>query len=330
MLYNYEVSIYEELHGSNDWNGSVLAAMLLVGSLGALLPSWLRHDQMTAAESGADGDPLQNAEPGSTIPVAEKTLAVRLTVVCALSSIVLVLCIGSWRTLPTVACLCLFFGLWQYVNVTVYARLALQLKIVQQRSLGERKRGPGLSVVSGLDDSTLTSPQTPRESETWQQHTTACDFDIVDTSNAYSRQAADHLPPPPIDTSTDQAMCEEPSPFTVHSPMSMPNTAAHLAEDEQPQRGAVAVSAPHQEVAEPPYSIAVVSIVAACVLVQIVLQIVLFSWLRLDLRRACYILVFVFCAVTILYGCFALFGLSAERRGLSTPLYDTRPSSCKG
>ena len=40
-FYDYEVSIYDELNGSNDWNGSVLAAILLAGSLGAMLPTWV-------------------------------------------------------------------------------------------------------------------------------------------------------------------------------------------------------------------------------------------------------------------------------------------------
>jgi hypothetical protein len=39
------VSIYQELNGgSNEWNGSVLAGMLVLGTAGALLPTLLRHD----------------------------------------------------------------------------------------------------------------------------------------------------------------------------------------------------------------------------------------------------------------------------------------------
>jgi hypothetical protein len=36
-LYDYEVAIYQELNGSNSWNGSVIAVMLLSGSLGAMV-----------------------------------------------------------------------------------------------------------------------------------------------------------------------------------------------------------------------------------------------------------------------------------------------------
>ena len=38
-IYDYEVAIYEELNGSNEWNGSVLAALLLAATAGALIPT---------------------------------------------------------------------------------------------------------------------------------------------------------------------------------------------------------------------------------------------------------------------------------------------------
>ena len=36
-LYDYEVAIYQELNGSNSWNGSVIGVMLLSGSIGAMV-----------------------------------------------------------------------------------------------------------------------------------------------------------------------------------------------------------------------------------------------------------------------------------------------------
>lgn len=51
--------MYAELNGgSNAWNGSVLAVMLLAGTIGALLPTWLKHDTYEispVAGTGADG-----------------------------------------------------------------------------------------------------------------------------------------------------------------------------------------------------------------------------------------------------------------------------------
>jgi len=45
------VAIYAELNGSNEWNGSVLAIMLVAGTIGALLPTWLKHDTEVVATS---------------------------------------------------------------------------------------------------------------------------------------------------------------------------------------------------------------------------------------------------------------------------------------
>ena len=64
------MSIYDELNGSNDWNGSVLAAILLAGSAGAMLPSWWPSAVgLKAADSGSDDDskllkPLSGSSSG--------------------------------------------------------------------------------------------------------------------------------------------------------------------------------------------------------------------------------------------------------------------------
>ena len=54
-LYDYEVAIYAELNGSNEWNGSVLAVMLVAGTVGALLPTWLKHDVYDSSGGGGSG-----------------------------------------------------------------------------------------------------------------------------------------------------------------------------------------------------------------------------------------------------------------------------------
>lgn len=52
---------------------------------------------------------------------------------------------------------------------------------------------------------------------------------------------------------------------------------------------------------EPPYSVAIVSIIALNVVVQIILQAVTFSGLALSLRTSCWIFVLTFCVATALY-----------------------------
>lgn len=41
MVYNYEVSIFNELNGSNDYNGTAIACILILGAGGALAPVWM-------------------------------------------------------------------------------------------------------------------------------------------------------------------------------------------------------------------------------------------------------------------------------------------------
>lgn len=175
------MSIYEELYGSNLWNGSVLAAMLLAGTAGAMLPSL-----MPAA--------MTNEE----LTAGSRTLLALL--LCCVS---LVLAVWTWSLLPSISCLAVFFAAWQFINAIAYARLAIRLKTAQQYLQGDSK--------------------------------------------------------------------------------------AHLLQQE--------------EEAEPPFSMAVVAIVAANVLLQITMQAVLFSYLQLPLRKACWVMSAVFLAAA---GCYAL------------------------
>lgn len=52
---------------------------------------------------------------------------------------------------------------------------------------------------------------------------------------------------------------------------------------------------------EPPYSVAIVSIIALNVVVQIILQAITFSGLALSLRTSCWIFVLTFCVATAVY-----------------------------
>eukprot|EP01034_Spumella_vulgaris_P035578 gene35578-43871_t len=163
VLYNYEVSVYEELHGSNAWNGSVLAVMLLLGSIGAMAATWLhpegtggegqnssinnRHNKHKHGSGSSGNDHINEHDNDTTPPVSERSLALRLSAALILSSVCLFLFVGAWKTLPSVAFLGLFFGTWQYVNVIVYAQLALQLKVAQLSCSGGEAHLNALTAV---------------------------------------------------------------------------------------------------------------------------------------------------------------------------------------
>jgi heme/copper-type cytochrome/quinol oxidase subunit 4 len=61
------------------------------------------------------------------------------------------------------------------------------------------------------------------------------------------------------------------------------------------------------EIIDPPYSFAVVAVIAANVAVQVILQSILFSTLQWSLRPACEMFVFIFIAVTIAFAVASLF-----------------------
>lgn len=69
--------------------------------------------------------------------------------------------------------------------------------------------------------------------------------------------------------------------------------------------------------AEPPYSIAIVAVVGANFIVQIVLQAVLFTGLQLQLYAACWVLVLVFVGVTIVFCCYSVARFGRQRLWLA-------------
>jgi hypothetical protein len=108
ILYGYETSIYENLSGSNEWNGSILSIMLLAGSVGAMVPSWIHIDTMT--------------------DISVFSLLIVMGLIC---SFCLILFINSWELIASIAALTVFCASWQCINVVFYARLAISLKNAQ-------------------------------------------------------------------------------------------------------------------------------------------------------------------------------------------------------
>eukprot|EP00981_Chlorochromonas_danica_P004888 scaffold978_cov172-Ochromonas_danica.AAC.19 len=113
MLYNYEVSIYVELAGSDRWNGSVLAMMLLTGSVGTMLPHWLSYKT--------------NGKDQVEQELEDVLEANRLLVALILACLPLILGQLAWELVPSIACLAAFFACWQCANTLFYASLALRL-----------------------------------------------------------------------------------------------------------------------------------------------------------------------------------------------------------
>ena len=110
IVYNYEVSIYIELNnGSDAWNGSVLSIMLIGGTLGALLPSYLETGQFS------------NQKKSIYLFTAE--------LFCFISLFFSIYC---WNLILSTFFLTGFFTAWQFINVITYSHLASTLKECQK------------------------------------------------------------------------------------------------------------------------------------------------------------------------------------------------------
>eukprot|EP01032_Pedospumella_encystans_P009197 gene9197-10851_t len=308
-LYDYEVAIYAELNGSNEWNGSVLAIMLVAGTIGALLPTWLKHDTEVVAtnKDTSTTDTINNSvEPTPTInaeinestadtatttftATSEFTVGTRIIIAGILSCVNLLLFVLSWEVVASVVFLALFFATWQYINVVTFARLALALKVAQVESTSAAS--VDTTVSAGIEGPHLYNM---RQSGQSRQSRDSNDGGI-------SLHNPNSLHPPAT--------------FNCRDATDISNPAAHTIE-----RDTTLLSPDNtSDVPDPPYSVALVTIIALNAAVQIILQAIAFSGLALPLRTSCYVFVLVFCVSTVLYvvALLVLFGVARMRTGVS-------------
>jgi len=135
LIYGYEVSIFIELSGSNAWNGSVLSAMLLTGTFGALLPSWLRAGEMD-----------------------EERLNLLLMMAGVLAFVSLLISVKVWQLATSITALTFFFFFWQFIDAVFYTRLALTLSKTSER---RRVESTSSSSSSSSSDATAFQPTNP-------------------------------------------------------------------------------------------------------------------------------------------------------------------------
>ena len=296
ILYNYEVSIYEELQGSNNWNGSVLAILLVSGSLGAMLPTLIHSKSYVLSPLGQTASSALNPVH-LAMSDSEATIALRLVTAGLLSSCVLFLFIASWNLYLSMTFLALFFACWQYMNVIVYARLASHLKMAQMRFHLFQNKDENVPHYSDGSSHVFSALSTPfllgdlvGDKEDLQSRSSET---LSDPSRTLSART---------DPSTDHPAAGHPqTPVLPHYPPHHPHQTP------QPRQQPPPIDQTHfKRVAksletDPPYSVAVVLIVAMSVVVQVVLQAIFFSWLQLELRSACWMVIFIFIGATAVF-----------------------------
>ncbi len=356
------MAIYAELNGSNEWNGSVLAIMLVAGTVGALLPTWLKHDTEVVATSTETSDTSttdsmrsvydNTKESTSTVhtdtsdststPAAaaasstttspttftatsEFTVGTRITIAGILSCVNLLLFVLTWEVVASVAFLALFFATWQYINVVTFARLALALKVAQVES---SVAVSGDNLMSGTADGERLTEQERQLSVDLVPHAIVCAPVATGTAGSY--------PSSTLFSSGRQCRQSRNSTevgISLHSPNSLcalhptsappnsPNTTETLKSTAHSMERDSLSASPDgsSDTPDPPYSVALVTIIALNAAVQIILQAIAFSGLALPLRTSCYVFVLVFCVSTVLYvaALLILFGVTRMRAGVS-------------
>lgn len=270
-VYNYEVAIFEELAGSNQWNGSVLAVLLLAGAVGAMMPSWMSplspsmpHQQSTTRE-----------EP-------ELIIANRLIVATGVAVFALLAVVSSWSLQPSMMGLTVYFASWYFVNAIVYAQLALRLKTSQ--SSNQRL---------ATSQSTVYSPAA--------MHAQKLALSSNEDGNVEGDDSEDHASAYSLRPSLGAARYS-----------ALNSSVDHTATVSCPSTTDPADSS----MADPPFSLAIVLIVATSVAVQVVLQGVLFSALGLSLHFVVWILALISIVTALCYFCAVvwMFGLTSLGR----------------
>lgn len=323
-LYGYEVSIFLELNnGSNDWNGSVLAGMLLFGCLGAVLPAY-HHQQSCIPCSSANiqccsrltghhrpgeervshGHGRVPTQADSSRLESETVVCLRLALAALLCSAALLLFVSSWSLVPSLIFLALFICAWTYISVVVFARFAAHLKLAKEKEKEVGVNIPGESnAFSPLQSLPLTMLNdfldTRIEEEEVQYHQS-------DRNSKFSPKIS-------LEGSYDNNGIR----LSQGRDIEMTRFSVPQQDEDSSRRTSEDLERANEEV-DPPFSFAIVCIIGCNVIAQVVLQAILFSGLQTSLWFACWCFVMLFVAATGLYVLFVTywFGLSTFRSEL--------------
>ena len=207
-------------------------------------------------------------------------------VAAIVSVLMLVLFVSCWDLVASMSFLALFFASWQYINCVSFTRIALALKKAQ---IEHSRTESNSHSSSSLDDAVTSNPITA--SEGLHHHHLLQGGQIMISSCGEDR---DHL----LHGVADSQGLSDPI---------NPSGAAVMDDFDEP---VVDREGGQVMVVDPPYSVAIVTIIAINAVIQIVLQATSFSGLHLSLRSACWVFVFVFCGAVGAYtaAIIALFG----------------------
>ena len=200
-------------------------------------------------------------------------------VAAIVSMLMLVLFVSCWDLVASMSFLALFFASWQYINCVSFTRIALALKKAQI----EHSRTESNS--SSLDDAVTSNPITASEGLHHHHHHHHHHHQGGQIMISSCGEDRDHL----LHGVADSQGLSDPI---------NPSGAAVIDDFDEP---VVDREGRPVMVVDPPYSVAIVTIIAINAVIQIVLQATSFSGLHLSLQSACWVFVFVFCGAVGAY-----------------------------
>lgn len=347
--------------------------MLLCGSVGAMLPTWLHDRASPLDEHHADGRFGRNSEAqrlitgGVTVPDSEIVVAFRLIVASLIASGTLIWFIFAWSLIQSITALALFFACWQYINAIVFSRIAMYLKLAQihvqlhgEEVTKTAANQKGASVINSgtLSTSTRARAATTASNGSLLQRdvtigsvTSSVDMSMRSSSNILPGHLVMHgmtltQPTQPPGTPQTPAATTGPNPTTnpvlpadyllqvgagtggdtttgdmdnsqyfssigsdgggMYRDSEMAGQDGHYQKQHSRSRSQVGgdPSADEEslhELIDPPYSFAVVAVIAVNVAVQVILQSILFSSLQWSLRACCVLFVLIFIVTTVAF-----------------------------
>jgi hypothetical protein len=376
--------MYQELNGSNKWNGSALGVILLLGAAGAMAPVWLGVGQTDIEESNdlnnlqthprgqlnshdfihtvgssdtdrnserdeeEDSVGLRTENSSSSSPeikaFKDKNISLLLLLIFLglISNLTLLLSLVFWKLIPSMAMLGLYFAAWQCISAIFFTQLALSLKrvavaVVKQeltiaslnefnictdcqkkrrvsasyvnRKVGDEDKDISFNMMNPMPNSTTRHPKYIGLSQALPSSVQSKQTDPLEESKGcptsdrsinFSEKYKHHY----IDVSIDGIS-------ETHSYISNSTTPVSMKDLECQCLGPIVTSRQEgregdTKEAAPSYSMAIVAVVAASGLLQIIFLAVFFSSYAFPLRTAFFLLFLVYACSTCLYAFSAL------------------------
>ena len=244
---------------------------------------------MFHTNSDAVEDDDSPPSPALLSPRSDTSSSSRLSLSIALAAVIcsvtLIAFTWAWQLYLSLPAMVVFFAGWQFVSVVYFAKLATHL--TEQHALGPLTAVAPSTALTGPSYSSLPIPH---------------------TADSF------HCPQQPHSLS-DQWQGEGGGggQSDTHNPIYLNHSSTHPTADLEYALSTDDAPTPLKQPDSPPFSIAVMTVICACVFLQVLVQVVLFSTYQLSLYAVSVILTVAFCLASAVYCAYVLVPISVYR-----------------